>query len=424
LKLRVGYCISNFVLGALFAASSVLDGCSASRGLTPAPSSAGSLGAIRAHSGNSAFTVVHYFTGAPDGQEPYGGLAVDGSGDLFGTTYGGGEDGGTVFELKPSSGAYAESVIYAFQSGYDGIMPLSTPLVDDGRLYVTTSAGGKFYDGTAIELRAAAGSYGEAELYSFGSGTDGQTPEAGYVRVGTTLYATSSSGGKYGNGAIVALTVSGLKETDVYDFRASSDGANPSSTLVVDTSGALYGTTAYGGKSGFGTVFKFVPASKGGKETVLWNFGGADGANPSAGLVRVASGELYGTTLRGGPAAQGSVFKLAVVGGKYKLTTLHDFAGAPDGLLPSGGLTLDRNVLYGTTDQGGGFTCSYLAGGCGTIFKIGLAGTGYAVVHSFAGSDGAFPNATLLYHSPKLYGTTVFGGTGEALGTVFSFDPS
>src|SRR5271165_4002012 len=136
-----------------------------------------------------------------------------------------------------------------------------------------------------------------------------------------------------------------------------TDGANPWAGLVQDAAGNLYGSTAFGGVGdGFGTVFK-IDAN--GAETVLYSFCSvsdcSDGADPVATLVLDAQGNLYGTTSGGGASGTGcggngcgTVFKLDTSGNE---TVVYSFTGGTtDGCFPQGGLVLDAaGNLYGTT---------------------------------------------------------------------------
>jgi uncharacterized repeat protein (TIGR03803 family) len=170
--------------------------------------------------------------------------------------------------------------------------------------------------------------------------------------------------------------------------RPPTDGWEPASGLIFDSSGNLYGTTIYGGSGqcriatgqlpGCGTVFKITPD---GTETVLHSFAGGatDGQFPEAGLLADSSGNLYGTTQSGGAEGLGTVFKITPDGTE---TVLHFFAGGPsDGSLPNGSLIADsQGNLYGTTAEGG--AVKYCVPGCGTVFK--LTDTGFTVATPFA----------------------------------------
>jgi uncharacterized repeat protein (TIGR03803 family) len=203
-----------------------------------------------------------------------------------------------------------------------------------------------------------------------------------------------------------------------------ADGANPAAGLIQDPSGNFYGTTQYGGRFDYGTVFKLEPS---GKETVLHSFDGVDGMWPTAALVRDHAGALYGTTFDGGTAEGGScvhgcgtVFK---IDGTGKFTVLYAFTGGADGRNPATSLILDSaGNLYGTT-YGGGNSCSFTFDGCGVVFKVTKHGK-EIVLYSFTGApDGGQPSGGLVRdEAGNLYGTTQFYGASGYFGTVFKLD--
>jgi uncharacterized repeat protein (TIGR03803 family) len=221
----------------------------------------------------------------------------------------------------------------------------------------------------------------------------------------------------------------------LYSFAGyPTDGSFPTAGLLRDASGNLYGTTARGGPSGVclnpngcGRVFKLSPT---GTETVLHSFtGGADGSQPLAGLVPDAAGNLYGTASQGGTSGAGVVFKVTPTG---TATVLYSFTGGADGGGPLAGLVRDvAGNLYGTTQYGGSSTACQ--DGCGTVFELSSTGT-ETVLHSFVGNptDGWQPLAGLVRDAAgNLYGTTSQGGTGTCQGgacffpgVVFKLSPS
>ena len=171
----------------------------------------------------------------------------------------------------------------------------------------------------------------------------------------------------------------------------------PVGNLTWDAAGNLYGTTVYGGPRGLGVVFKLKPNPDGTWTTsILHSFTGADGDTPSAGLIFDAAGNLYGTTVYGGPNAFGGVvFKLKPnPDGTWTESVLHGFTAGADGLEPSAGLIFDlAGNLYGTTEEGGDLTCN-LGYGCGVVFKLKPNPDGTwteKVLHAFTGADGADP---------------------------------
>ena len=355
-------------------------------------------------------TVLHSFSGS-DGAQPIAGLLADGNGNLYGTTAKGGASGnGVVFKLAPG-GTY--TVLYSFTGGSAGRFPQAGLIADSsGNLYGTTQFGGAMGNGVVFKL-APGGT--ETVLYSFchlPGCTDGAYPQAGLIADSSgNLFGTTPYGGTSNDGVVFKLT-SGGTYTVLYSFSGGGDGAFPGAPLIADGSGNLYGTTAAGGASNDGVVFKLTP---GGTETVLHSFTGSDGAGPFAGLISDSNGNLYGTTAAGGAPGYGVVFKLTP-GGTY--TVLYSFTGGSDGANPAFGLTADNSGnLYGTTPSGGASGCG--ASGCGVVFKLTSGGT-ETVLYTFTGlGDGAFPGSGLTADSSgDLFGTT-FAGGASGNGTVF-----
>jgi uncharacterized repeat protein (TIGR03803 family) len=216
--------------------------------------------------------------------------------------------------------------------------------------------------------------------------------------------------------ATLAQPAQAQTESVIYSFKGgANDGGYPSAGVIRDAAGNLYGTTWLGGAVDLGTVFEI---SKHG-ETLLHSFrGGADGKIPLTGLIRDTAGNLYGTTSGGGTSGWGTVFKLSVTA---KETMLHSFTGpTTDGGYPLAGLILDtKGNLYGTTYSGG-------TNNVGTVFKAVAAGN-ETVLHSFTGgvvggTDGATPNGGVVRDSAgNLYGATLAGGPQNA-GIVFKVD--
>jgi uncharacterized repeat protein (TIGR03803 family) len=217
-------------------------------------------------------TVLHSF-GGTDGSSPYAGLVFDSKGDLFGTTYGGGADGfGTVFELTLSDGGWTETVLHSFTNGGshpcsfspgDGCYPRASVIFDTlGNLYGTTFYGGANGAGTVFELTPSNGGWTETILHSF-TVADGFTANASLIfdSVGN-LYSTTYYGGTDGEGTVFELTPSngGWTEMIVHDF-AVSDGSVPHGSLIFDSAGNLYGTTADGGSAADGVVFEITGAA-------------------------------------------------------------------------------------------------------------------------------------------------------------------
>jgi len=317
-----------------------------------------------------------------------------------------------------SAQARTYSVRYSFTGGMDGANPSGGLLRDaQGNLYGTTPVGGSTGYGTVFKVNTTGR---ESVLYSFTGTGDGAYPTGSLVRDGQgTLYGTTSGGGAYGAGTVFKVDKRG-KETVLYSFTGTGgDGAYPQAGLVRDAQGNLYSTTWQGGASGVGTVFK---VDNTGTETVLYSFKyiGGDGGYPIAGVVRDARGNLYGTTERGGDLkcnnglGCGTVYRVDTTG---KETVLHSFTGPGDGIVPNAGLVRDaQGNLYGATSSGGAYAY-------GTVFKVDTTGK-ETVLHSFSGTggDGSYPYVSLVRDTQgNLYGTTAEGGRAY-FGTVFKVD--
>lgn len=307
---------------------------------------------------------------------PTAGLIIDASSNFYGTARYGGSTTcqlgcGAAFKFT-ANGSF--QLLYSFLGGADGEYPFAPLMADSsGNLYGTTFQGGG----------------GPCSVY-----------------------------GNAGCGTVFKLAKDGT-ETVLHAFAGGSDGSYPYAGLIADTAGNLYGTTNGGGSTGCyqnagcGTVFKVAPD---GTEAILYSFaGGSDGAYPYSSLLIDDSGNLYGTTGGGGANGDGTVFELTA-GGSEKV--LYSFDGGKDGSLPMAGLTADKaGNLFGTTAQGGDPSC-FTGDGCGTVFELKTSG-GEKILHAFTGgTDGWYPTAGVLAgKSGTLFGTTLNGGGGAACGT-------
>jgi len=375
------------------------------------------------------FTTLHGFTGGTDGGYAFAPLTLDSAGNLYGTTYQGGDYNcdpanpgrgcGVVYRMDSAGN---ETVLYSFRTLPDAEFS-QAGLVRDraGNLYGTTTWGGASNFGAVFKLDVTGK---ETVLYSFTGGKDGRHPSAGLVRDGAgNLYGTTVYGGtlscviqntEFGCGVVFKVDKTG-KETVLHRFNGR-DGGWPMADLLRDSQGNLYGTT-YTGSTNSGTVFKIDSA---GNFTVLHRFlGGSDGYNPRAGMIRDSAGNLYGTTELGGASARGTVFKIDKTG---KETILYNFTLGADGGSPYGALVRDAaGNLYGTTMLGGDPACNG-GTGCGTIFKVDPSGH-ETVLHNFEGTPGEYPQARLVRDaSGNLYGTTA-GNGGANFGSVFKLTP-
>jgi uncharacterized repeat protein (TIGR03803 family) len=481
------------------------------------------LGVVYKVSASGQETVVHSFTGGADGSGPYAGVAIDAKGNLYGTTYNGGTaNAGVVYKINSLG---QETVLYTFTGGNDGANPYAGVTLDSsGNLYGTTYAGGPYNNGVIYKVNPAgrenvlyifattpqggvnpqggvildsagnlygavwsvvyklspAGQYtilaslhygnyggytspGTVAMDSAGNlygttdqvqqGTRSPAPDGAAFKVSPTGEVTllypfpgasqpdtlengsepgpnpgvvlDSAGNVYGDtpyssvsGSIYKVDTGGT-ETTLHGFTGTPGGTDPN-CIRVTSGGEIYGTTFIGGVANVGTVYRMDVA---GHETVLYSFkGDTDGANPatSAPPAVDAAGNVYGTTYHGGTANMGIVFKVSPSGLE---TVLHSFTGGADGSDPQGGVILDSaGNLYGTTTEGG--TGGLTGAQEGVVYKMSPTGQ-ETVLYSFTGlSDGGTPSAGVIRDSEgNLYGTTFYGGAFNG-GVVYKLTPS
>jgi uncharacterized repeat protein (TIGR03803 family) len=343
---------------------------------------------IRGSKGKWSHKVLHGFTGGSDGFQPNGTLIFDAAGNLYGVTSRGGNQScptgcGTVYKLAPSGGGkWTKTVLYSF-SGKDGAFPLGGLTLDSaGNLYGTTWQGGDYQscpqNGCGVVFRLKPGRQGqwtETVLLAF-DGTDGSQPNSTLTfDTSANLYGVTSQGGNYkacttiGCGVVFKLapgTKGQWTETVLHTF-GGNDGIDPTGTLVFDAAGNLYGVTSYIGIH-YGMVFQLSPGA-GGKWTLttLHTFSGKVAEYPT-GVTLDAKGTLYGTTAEA-TNGSGIVYALTgVSGGKPNFKILLIFNNT-DGNSPQAPPILDAaGNLYGTTFWGGNL--NNCANGCGLVFEI------------------------------------------------------
>ena len=366
----------------------------------------------------SAQTYTKLYTWPEDTRNDTGiglaGLMTQGrDGNLYGTI---GDDNsnaaGSAFKMTPS-GTFTR--IYSFCSltaCADGTGPWGgLSLAKDGNFYGTTTNGGKNNAGTVFQLTPTGTLM---TVWSFDNGTDGAAPwypalqgiDGSFYAVSNTIYA-----GDYG--AFIKLTPGTTlpyKEKVLVDFNYTN--GNDPNLPTQGTDGSFYGSTFSGGSKGMGVVYK---SGANGGITVLHNFVGypTDGANPIGAMVQGNDGAFYGVTYLGGAGNLGAIFKITATG---TFTLIHSFAGAPnDGTHPRSGLILgsDGN-FYGTTLSGG-------KANDGMIYKVTPAGQ-VTILHSLCSvtgcTDGFYTATPLIQHTNgKFYGST----SGNSLGGSYLY---
>jgi uncharacterized repeat protein (TIGR03803 family) len=386
------------------------------------------------------YTIIHDFTGGGDGGNPFTGLTIDAAGSLYGTTTAGGNHGaGVIFKLKHGGSGWRFTPIYTFTGGSDGAGSQGrVAIAADGTLYGSTGSGGLrrcsgVGCGTVFHLRppafaprSALTPWTQNVIYSF-SGTDGYIPQGDLTfDASGNIYGTTVGGGAFNWGAIYKLTPSGggWTESVLYSAQEDNNGFEPYGGVVRDASGNLYGVFQFS-SGGSGAVFQLTPSGSAWTEQTIhnFNFSGDNGVEPIGGLIMDASGNLYGTTLYGGTfPAGGTAFELTPGGGGWSYQTIHSFQNGDGG--PEDKLMMDATGnLYGTAFSAGAF-------GWGSVFKLtpSIGGWTMTTLHDFCADDfpcrdGARPMSNVVMDAQgSLYGTTT-GGGAYAFGVVWKITP-
>jgi uncharacterized repeat protein (TIGR03803 family) len=326
------------------------------------------------------YTILHQFTGGPDGAFPFVPPVLAKDGNFYGSTNGptGSDSGGSVFRMTPAGDF---TPLYSFTGGADGGGVSGLVQGRDGNFYGTTHGGGSATDtngfGTVFRITPAGML---ATLYTFTNGADGgkPPPTAGLVQGsdGNFYGVTEQANGNI-TGTVFRITPKGVLTT-LHTFNDSGDGSYPENRLLQARDGNFYGTTYFAYKcgggfcdNGLGTVFRISPL---GAYTVLHKFLGSrgnglnEGATPSGGLIQGTDGNFYGTTVNGGNPPGGTVFRMTPAG---NLVTIYSFTNGVDGGGPYSGVIQGRDGnFFGTTSSG--------TAGSGTVFSLSFGNSAHA----------------------------------------------
>ena len=366
------------------------------------------------------YTLLHSFGNGLDGDTPEASL-IEVNGRLYGTTSGGGVSKygvGTVFSITTSGD---EKVLHSFgRRRSDGGLPRGALINVNGTLYGTTADGGAYNDGTYYSITKR----GKVKLlYSFGgSAYDAVFPSGTLIFVNGRLYGTAA-GGVFDHGTVFSVSLTGTEKV-LYSLGSRRSDASVPIYSLTRVNDRLYGTTHYGGTHGGGTVFSINTAGTDEKVLHSFNDSRSDGGYPEASLIGI-NGTLYGTTAFGGECGEGTVFSISTSGTEKMLYSFGSFGCFGDGQQPNASLIDVNGQLYGTTPFGGTGWCggSYEQGE-GTVFKIRTDGTGETTLHNFHVHcrDGSNPVAALYYFNGLLYGTAQLGGRYDG-GVIFALKP-
>ena len=326
---------------------------------------------------------------------------------LYEMTYLGGSNGsGTLFSYDPLH--HKDSIRINF-SGNNGNKPIGPVIqASNGLLYATSSTGGPSSFGTIFLYNPATNI--DSAIFDF-NGTNGASPYGGVIQASNKLlYGVTYAGGASNNGVLFSFDLSTGKDSVLFSFNGAN-GANPWGGVMQASDGLLYGMTTAGGSVGNGVLYSFNLAT--GKDSVLLNFNNTNGASPSGYLIQANDGLLYGMTQSGGANGAGALFSFNTVNGKDSV--LFSFSG-PTGYNPLGSLFQGfDSLLYGMTQIGG-------TSGSGTLFSFNIKTGKDSVLVNFNGSNGGSPHTSLIQASDSiLYGSTNSGGT-YSLGVLYSYN--
>ncbi len=393
------------------------------------------------------FTVLHNFTGGSDGANPLDGLTIDRNGNLYGTASAGGNQAygctgsygttgcGAVFELARSGTGWILRALYDFQGGNDSGNPgYGVVFGPDGALYGLTNGGGGcnnyYVCGNVFRLAplptrcpAFTCSWVETILHPFTGQPDGSLPSSRVTFDSAgNMYGLTFFGGLYNGGAVYELSRNGAGwiENVIYSFNINGSNSEgfPGGQLAIDAAGNLYSSAECNVNMGcfYGEVWELQPSERGWNESVLFQFNGNNGYAPYSGVIRDASGNLYGTNSgnTGGGNSSANVYELSPSNGGWNYTLLYNYGDFGEDSTDA--LTMDSaGNLYGADSITGD----------GYIFKLTKSGSGWTFsrLHSFSGPDGEGAVGTLVLDSNgNLYGTTVRGGT-YGYGVVWEITP-
>jgi len=395
--------------------------------------------------GASNFKVNYSFQGGLDGATPSN-VVADTAGNLYATTFSGGAfNAGAIVKLTQSGGVWTNTVLYSFCSKAscpDGWAPDRELVIDKkGNLYGITLWGGnpacQYGCGVAFRLHPANGGWKYQTIHRFDPSA-GFYPQASltFDKAGN-LFGTTSDASGLGHGTVFELTLSHGRwvHNVIYAFtEIGNDGSGPFSGVTIDQTGNLYGTTAYGGEHGAGTVYQITSANGIWTHKTIYSFNNdrIDGQIPYSGVTVDEAGNVYGATYGGGDFTGpicgngcGTIYQLTPSGDAWSETVLYRFSGGADGAFPSSHVVFDQTGnIYGAATQGGSPRCDD-GYGCGVVFELTPGGSTWSqsVLHRFTGNkDGWAPREVFFDDKGKLHGNAAFGGLYNS-GNLFSLKP-
>jgi glucuronoarabinoxylan endo-1,4-beta-xylanase len=361
-------------------------------------------------SAKTDFKILHRFSGSYDDGGQPWGSLIQVDSKLYGMTQLGGSGSGTIFRINIDGTGF--EVLKRFNGGVDsGWQPTGSLIEINGKLYGMSLGGGT---GGGIVFRLNTDGTNFEVIRSFVGGTaDGRYPQGSLINSGSTLYGFAAQGGASDAGIVFKMNTDGTGFQRLHSFTTGNGGGWPYGTPLLIGS-TLYGTTPWGGTGQAGIIFKVNTDGTGFQ--VLRNFNGGtnNGGWPFLDSLVEYNSMIYGMTNGGGSYGNGIIFRMNPNGTGFQI--IHHFAGpVSDGAWPTSVSLLRSGPVFYGMSQGGG------AAHTGTIFQINADGTGFQVIHSFTGPDGLWPMGMLHLDGMKLYGMVTNGG-GYDLGSIFEMN--
>ena len=372
--------------------------------------------------------LASFAAGDSVGSSPQSEVALDKNGNVFGFTSNGGANGtGAAYEIQ--EGNTIPVLLASFPAAVNGVTPVMTgPVIDSqGDLFGVSSAGGDSnQDGTIFEI--AKGTNAITTLAQFSSATTGRSPGGTLIMDSSgDLFGTTANGGANGSGTVWELARGNTSIVPLASFSpvmvngvAQNPGAN---SIAMDSGGDLFGTTSGNVSVGSDGTLWEVPAGTNAIQT-LADFGGASGIMPVGSIAVDHNGNVFGVTQFGGddiggassPNGSGVLWEFPA--GAGQLVTLNNFDNSAGGEFPIGGVELDsKGDLFGTTSAGGNASASFT--GDGTVWELPAQKTAIKTIEIFNGTTGATPRGGIAVDAFGDAFSTASSGGSSGGGEVF-----
>jgi uncharacterized repeat protein (TIGR03803 family) len=362
--------------------------------------------------GTLVYTRLVNFLGTTNGANPAGALCLASNNKLYGMTqFGGTNNMGVLFEFDPAGNTFTKKI--DFSGAANGSSPTGSLIqAANGKLYGLTQTGGANGLGVVFEYNPLTAVL--SKKADFNGASLGANPAGSLIVASQKLYGLASAGGANGLGTIFVYDPATSILTNTFSFDGAAHGSSPFGSLLLGTSGKLYGLTSVGGANSLGCLFDYDTLSK--ACTIRASFDGAAlGSTPKGSLLQASNGKMYGMAYDGGANGLGDIFEYNPI--TFALANQLDFSGTSNGANPASSLILGLDgKLWGMTSAGG-------LNGNGIIFQFDFSNSTLLDKADFNSAlGGANPISSLIKaNNGKLYGMTTAGGS-NGIGVLFEFD--